>query len=269
MPIPTPAGRAPILKPRGFSPLDIAGLQLWLKADGTLWQDSARTTPAVADGDVVGAWDDESGNANHATQGTTANKPLLKLAIQNGKPVVRFDGTDDSLSLSTGLGMLRNVAGASLFAVYSSSTVTDEVAINISVGTTAKAFRVGLFRNRTPRDHVVGVRRLDADAIVNVGGGTLSVGVISIDVGIIDYSNGDIYFYKNGNLLESNLTDLSAGNTSDTDSLAIDIGNITANAGNDLNGDIGEILVYNVALSNSDRQSVESYLSDKYGITLS
>ena len=83
-----------------FSPLDIDGLQLWLKADAGLWQDSVGGTPAVVDSDVVGAWADQSGNSNHATQATTSQKPLLKTGIVNGRDVVRFDGTDDYFPLT-------------------------------------------------------------------------------------------------------------------------------------------------------------------------
>lgn len=83
-----------------FSPLDIPGLVLWLDASdaATLFQDSAGTTPATADGDVVGYWADKSGNGRNATQGTTANKPRLKLAVKNGLNVVRGDGSDDVLT---------------------------------------------------------------------------------------------------------------------------------------------------------------------------
>jgi hypothetical protein len=58
-----------------FAPTDLTGLQFWFKADGTLWQDSARTTAATADADPVGAWDDASGNANNATQATAGTRP--------------------------------------------------------------------------------------------------------------------------------------------------------------------------------------------------
>lgn len=55
MPYPCAAVRGRIASnAAAFSPLSIPGLKLWLKADGTLWQDSARTTPAIADGDPVG-----------------------------------------------------------------------------------------------------------------------------------------------------------------------------------------------------------------------
>ncbi len=36
---------------------------------------------------------------------------------------------------------------------------------------------------------------------------------------------------------------------------------------NFLNGDIAEILIYNQGLSDSDRQTVENYLENKYGLT--
>jgi hypothetical protein len=81
-----------------FSPIDIAGMTLWLKADEGTWQDSVGGTPAVNDGDVVGVWQDFSGNANHHTQGTTASKPLLKLNVKNGMPGLYFDGSDDYLT---------------------------------------------------------------------------------------------------------------------------------------------------------------------------
>lgn len=53
---------------------------------------------ATADGDPVGQWLDQSGNGNHVSQPTAGKRPTLKLAIQNGKPVVRFDGLATWLS---------------------------------------------------------------------------------------------------------------------------------------------------------------------------
>lgn len=81
-----------------WTPLSIANCQLYLDVGiSAKWQDSARTTPATADGDPLGAVDDLSGSARHATQATAAKRPTLKLAIKNGLPVVRHDGVDDYL----------------------------------------------------------------------------------------------------------------------------------------------------------------------------
>jgi hypothetical protein len=69
-----------------FSPSDITGLQLWLKADAIT---------GLSNNDPVTTWGDESGNNRDATQSTSGAKPLYKTGIQNSLPGVLFDGTDD------------------------------------------------------------------------------------------------------------------------------------------------------------------------------
>lgn len=81
---------------RPFSPL-VYRPTVWLNSTRGLFQDSSFTTPAVADADPVGGWQDQSGNGNHVTQATTTKRPALKLSIRNGQPVIRFDGVDDNL----------------------------------------------------------------------------------------------------------------------------------------------------------------------------
>jgi hypothetical protein len=94
-------------------------MALWFDASdaSTLFQDSAGTTPATANNDVVGRWADKSGNARHATQGTTANKPTLKTNIQNGLPGLYFDGGDRLL-----LAAALDLAVPSIFMVCSLDT---------------------------------------------------------------------------------------------------------------------------------------------------
>jgi hypothetical protein len=79
-------------------PVIAPDMALWLDASdaSTLFQDSAGTTPAALDADPVGRWADKSGNGRHVTQTTAGARPALKLAIQNGLPVIRF-ATDDWL----------------------------------------------------------------------------------------------------------------------------------------------------------------------------
>lgn len=81
-----------------FSPLDLSPYQ-WLKADAGTFQTSGGSA-AVADGDPVGEWQDQSGNGRHPTQTTADNRPLLKLAQQNSLPSVRFDGSNDYLRVT-------------------------------------------------------------------------------------------------------------------------------------------------------------------------
>jgi hypothetical protein len=79
-------GAAPSLT----APSDLSNLRFWYKADGTLFQDSARTTPAVPGTDPVGDWDDASGGGFHVAQVTAGQRPVLTANVQNGKPGVRF-----------------------------------------------------------------------------------------------------------------------------------------------------------------------------------
>jgi lysophospholipase L1-like esterase len=68
----------------------IPGLKAYYKADAGLWQDTAGTTPAVANADPVGRWDDQSGNGYHLTQATAGNRPTLATNRFKGLPAVNF-----------------------------------------------------------------------------------------------------------------------------------------------------------------------------------
>jgi hypothetical protein len=61
----------------------------------TLFQDAAGTTPVTADGDPVGLMLDQSGNGNHATQSTSAARPIYR--TDGTLHWLEFDGVDDVL----------------------------------------------------------------------------------------------------------------------------------------------------------------------------
>lgn len=70
------------------------------RADGRLWQDVAKTTPAVAVNDPVAVVEDYSGNVNNLSQDTATARPLLK-QDGSGNWYLQFDGTDDFLVTSS------------------------------------------------------------------------------------------------------------------------------------------------------------------------
>ena len=107
----------------GTIPTALSGLQLWLDADGTLWQDAARSTPATANDHPVGAWDDASGNARHFTQGTAGSRPLLKTAGMNGLKCLRFNGTTQGMLSAALLSTMIAADAYTLFAVFQTSAV--------------------------------------------------------------------------------------------------------------------------------------------------
>jgi hypothetical protein len=51
----------------------------------------------TTDGDTVARWEDQSGSGYHVTQATLASRPVLKTGIRNSKNAIRFDGSNDGL----------------------------------------------------------------------------------------------------------------------------------------------------------------------------
>jgi len=73
-------------------------------------------TPTIWLSDTGGnaaEWTDLSGNARHATQATSAQRPSIQSSIVNGRQVRRFDGNDDKLIIPATI----NFAGGMIFLV--------------------------------------------------------------------------------------------------------------------------------------------------------
>lgn len=61
----------------------------------------SRHITGLSNGNAVTTWSDRSGNARDVTQATPANQPSYQTSVQGGQPVVRFDGSNDSLASSS------------------------------------------------------------------------------------------------------------------------------------------------------------------------
>lgn len=95
---------------------------LWLEARrrDTLFQTITSTTPAAADSDVVGTWRDLSGlNNNIVATGNDTTRPTLQGST--AFPTIRFDGTNDRLLKTGGLGLFAN-GSCSIFAAVKGNT---------------------------------------------------------------------------------------------------------------------------------------------------
>jgi hypothetical protein len=80
-------------------------------SDLVVWYDASQNNEA--DDTALASITDRSGNGRHLTQATGSFQPLLKTNIANGKPVYRFDGTDDFVSAAFAL-----VHPVTLFTVF-------------------------------------------------------------------------------------------------------------------------------------------------------
>lgn len=212
-----------------FSPDQVAGLQLWLKADAIT---------GLVDNDPVATWLDSSGSANDATQGTAANRPLYKTGILNGKPVVRFDATNDGMLTANNVFTALPI---SFFVVYMGNgngnarrTIQGVGGANWLIGPYLNEWRVfnGGF----------------------IGAGGLTPGAFRVHTFIQNAGGGT--FWLNGSLVGSN------ANTAVPNTIALGAAGTFVEA---IDGDVAEIIGYNTDVS-SQRTAIEAYLKAKWNI---
>jgi hypothetical protein len=245
-----------------FSPLSITGLALWLDASdaSTLFQASNGTTPATADTNPIGYWGDKSGNGRNVTQATAGKKPLLKTAIQNGKNVVRFDGTDDALTGGDTLD-IRTYSQAT-FVVGAGGASGNGIYISKAIA--------GAQDGRW----AVGYISFELYSVYTNGGSPFANtpragGSWEIVAGVIDRA-GNNALYANAVSLTS--TAFGAETTDWNTATLMNVGAYRNATNTDdaiwLNGDIAEILVYQSAavLTPANIAAVFAYLNAKWSI---
>jgi hypothetical protein len=235
-----------------FSPLSLSPA-LWLDAadQSTLYQErtgASATTLVASDADPIGTWKDKSGNARHVTAPTDAARPTFKTGIQNGRSIARFDGTDDYLRI-TGLS------------AYSSPVSVSMVIIPTVPGSGSKT----IFDGQGVNQHsllissglVWNVRTQNSGTNENVSSYVSTTPYI---VTWILNGTGNSTFSRNGTSTSLSQNHL-VSSTGYTIGARAD-GSVPAAC------DIGEVIVYHVQLSTSQRQQVERYLGNKWGISV-
>ncbi len=259
-----PARSAGVLAGSSFTPKSLSGLLCWLDAS-----DASTITKDVSN--LVSAWTDKSGNSYGVAQSTETNKPLWLTSGIGGKAALQFV-SDNYLSFSSGgLDILRNRAGYSIFmSLYlDTGAVTVDYAyfLFFSKGDSSSSLRYQLgLRNFAGIGTYHAWRRLDANSLAT-NDSTLNYwteGNARILHSIADFSAGTLKTYRDnvtGALVSSTPT---TGSTSDTASLAANVGSA---AGEAANFRIGELIIYDSALSDASRAKVETYLKTKWGVS--
>jgi hypothetical protein len=240
-----------ILDSGGNTPLTIPNLGLWLKAD----------VGVTLVGGAVNAWADQSGNGRDYS--APATRPAYSGTL-NGLPVLTFNGSTDYLTgNAASLNIARNVSGVTMIAVVKYATGGADQRLCLIGTNSASNVRAGI--SSMSSQYRTSGRRLDSDSAQGSNAGTVT-GSFAIQAGIFRYSVATAGVGVNS--VVSDFAFQTAGNASDTDSARTAIGVDLQLTGNFLNGDIAEIIVYQRAISVEERNSVERYLSVKWGIAI-
>jgi hypothetical protein len=235
-------------------PQQIAGLQLWLDAAdaSTLYDATSDGSLVAADGGVA-RWEDKSGNARHATQGNSDNRPLRKTNQQNGLDALLFDGTNDRFVLPS----ITIPNSHSVFQVYRRASSGIQ---SFGIAST-NAVALPPFPSVWAADNIL-YQISNADFTTH-GTANTSTGYFVIST----IRNGTTSIDMRRNAANVATITTGAGVTNAASGTWNAIASRDPSHNNRHSGNLCEIIVYDSALSDTDRNAVESYLMTKWGIT--
>jgi hypothetical protein len=241
-----------------FSPSDISGLQLWLDATTGLFDATSGGSAVTTDGSAVARWEDQSGSGYHVTQGTSNNRPILKTSIRNSKNIIRFDGSNDLL-VSASIAS-DNLSAMTCFVVaYVAGYGGGTFGRYFERGSINRAWSVNQ-NEQTNRLFTINTTFFHDTATGSITTGNWYLSSAKWDGGTDRATN----MSQRINEADSTRGLTGTGTTSSVANTTYQIGNRTA-ADRAFNGDIAELIIYNVSLSASEITSVEDYLADKWG----
>jgi hypothetical protein len=214
------------------------------------WTISNFKITAIQSNGFVSQWYDQSGNDNHATQGTDASQPKI---VDGGSLVsggMDFDGVNDTLVVAGNPVITANYAGT--YSAFSVQTVATNVSGYIA-GNASPTNGSSLLARDTSDFTLSNRNSGNFDEISRAAGRNLLSAC---------YNNGDASSLVNGggSMVDSGTYDFSAG-TSDFRIGSRNPSNIF------LEGKIEEIIIYNTDQSDN-RTAIEANIGDHYDIDL-
>lgn len=244
------AGGAPPVLPSNTS------LQLWLKADAGL---------TTSGGGAVLAWADQSGKGNDANSSDETTAPAVAAAAVNALPAVRFDGVDDAMQVADSPSV--SITGD--ITSFSVVKMDDFATYRAVWGKTA-----GPSNNLpAPTDFYIMPSPNAGQPRIYRGDGA---GAISNSLGTTALRAGQyemVGFSAAGSAFSHFLNGSANGGGTMTTTTADADTPLWIGTRNDqftrMKGDIAELLIYNSALSATDRRAVEVYLAGRYAMPFS
>jgi hypothetical protein len=237
-----------------WTPASIA-TALWLDAadSSTLFDAASGGSVVVADGEVA-RWQDKSGNARHATQSTLLNRPVRKVSVQNGLDVVRFDGSNDSMSGAS--RVVANNAKACFCVARSTNAVGGTLLQNGSGAVRYHVFRMLRLAstNFVMGDTITTNVTIGFNFSTVIQSSFISSSVIDSSLGTAFWLNGTSYATSSGVLSETGASGYRVGEL------------LTSSPVQPWPGDISELIVLDENPTTDRRQTIEGYLAHKWGL---
>jgi hypothetical protein len=225
----------------GFDPRKISGLVAW-------WDAQVASSYDIETG--VSEWRDLSGNGHTVTQSITNNQPTPSTI--NGRTALLFDGSNDSLASAAPVLNLASTADQTVFFVMQAAGT--EAGYILREGTTADGFGFYAQTNSTI------LYPFTVSSVSNGIGRSNNAGNVH---GMVLQSGSSI-------LSVDGAAGSSVSISFSAPTAPLVIGNRTGgtSAATFFDGRIGSLIFYDRALTASERQKVERWLGQRWGITV-
>lgn len=234
------------------APTVAAGLRAWYTADYGITK--------AGDGSVS-TWKDASGNEFHLSQATTTAQPFWSASVANSKPAIQFNNgerlkTAAAVNLQSGADDLTVIA-----VIFPDSTQLTGAAIADLDVDNQQGF--SLAQNSTTTNQFITKWR--NQALTNTQGATAPTANAALAMHVLSFVKGGTTqtSYRNG--VQQATATVEATMNKPTAIFAV--GGASVTAGTSFNGWVAEILVYNRALTSTERQQVENAILTKYGLS--
>ena len=246
------------------SPVAVDGLLLWLDAsDNSTVLDA--TDAAAADDEAVKTWTDKSGYGLDVVQSTAANQPARRAAQINSLDALEF-GMGSTVDWLAGGQWFSNLTAKTVFIVGQTNATGN--------------FTDGTFANLRAHNTTGGGCAITAEVATRTNSRTWvsSTPTTANQAAIVTLAqsgSGDVHtifsmWLDGASVTRTSGTDgaVSDAAGSNDPNFVVGSGDDDAAAGNFLEGYLCEILIYDSKLSDGDRGTVETYLANKWGITI-
>ena len=239
----------------------------------SLWLDASDTSTITVSGTSVTQWTDKSTNAYTFSQATGSLQPKSGTRTINSKNVLDFDGDILVSNQSAATYKFTTDGDASFFIVALHDSYSGD-SRTFMANNEAGSGAVGFFWTTTTGGRLAFALYRGVSGTAAIDGGftnpIVSTGTAFVNSLLTDPANGTaanrLYNRLNKGTVYNNNTATSAPSTADPD-YTLKIGNYSAgDPGSAFDGAIGEILLYNTKLSDTDRDSNVDYLMAKWGI---
>ncbi len=240
-------------------PTGLANLLFWYKADAIT---------GLTDGASLTSWPDSGPNGWHITT-IAGTAPTWRTNIKNGLPAVLFGGAGLLELPAAALAAFQNKGAGTVYVVINETSAAGG-AVQILRASAATAGPGRFAWAHTSSQLQLGGRRLDADTFVSFNDQAFATSTWYVENGSIDWTNNVGVARQSGGTPTTHASMFASGGGSSQNaaSAVIDVGGNSSSSSQYLTGYIAEIFAFDRILTTSEQQQMDSYCSDRYGITV-